>query len=258
MFLTRPEATFNEGCKEVESNLSLTTQEKTQTLCELYPDLHAEELHEEAEQDLVRIKEFFDKTKAQLTTVNQCCLDVLVSYTQAKTESQLLHNNLQELYHVEQNYPYRDSSSRLDVADEFEQWSTFHDKQEKYFKRHIVRNIRYELQDVEAILAQLARVTDIGKQSAKAHTKAEYWRNLEKDLTEKQEATKATDFETEQSLKELLEICTKIVLLNDVEYIWRTKIEAFKRDMFEYSNKAMQYYNEIADSWNNVAPQGLV
>merc|ERR1719412_2373264 len=100
MFLCRPETTFKEGCKEVESNLATTVAEKTDILTELYPDLHSEEIHEEAEQDVVRIREFFERTKDKLSTVHQCCCDVINSYNQAKTESLLLHNNLSELYHV--------------------------------------------------------------------------------------------------------------------------------------------------------------
>jgi len=167
-------------------------------------------------------------------------------------DSLLLHNNLSELYHVEQNYPYRDSPSRLDVASGFQQWTTFHEKQEKYFRKHILRNVRYELQDVEALLAQLKRVQDIQNQYNKAHSKAESWRNFEKELTEKQEGYKTTDFENESALRNLLDICIKIVLLNDVEHIWRRKIEAFKQDMYQYSSKTMQYYNEIADVWGSV------
>lgn len=252
MFLRRPEASFKDGCKEVMDGIDDSILFKTQTLQTLFPDLHAEELHEEAEQDLVRIKEFFDKTKAQLNTVHQCSIDVLQSYSSAKNESLLLHNNLSELYHVEQNYPYRDSPSRLNVADEFQQWANFHTKQERYFKRHILRNIRYELQDVEAILNELQRVTDIQNQYNKAHSKAESWRNYEKELSAKEEVKKNEQLEAESQLKELLDIAIKIVLLNDVENIWRNKIEAFKRDMYEYSNKALQYYNEIADVWNNI------
>lgn len=252
MFLCLPEATFREGCKEVEAGLPTTIAEKATILAELYPDLHAEELHEEAEQDLVRIKEFFEKTKAKLLVVYNCCYDVLQTYIQSKNESLLLHNNLSELYHVEQNYPYRDAPTRLDVADEFNHWAQFHERQEKFFKRHILRNIRYELQDVEAILEQIQRVQDLQGQYEKAHKKAEGWRNYEKDLKEKQETQKANDFEEEKALKEIVEICIKIVLLNDVEYVWRTKIEGFKKDMYEYSNKAMQYYNQIADVWNQI------
>jgi len=257
MFLCRPEASFKDGCKEVEAGLPSTIQERTAILTQLYPDLNQEELHEEAEQDLVRIKEFFDKTKAKLQAVAKCSYDVLSTYTQAKNEALLLHNNLTELYHVEQNYPYRDSPSRLDVADEFSQWSKFHEKQEKYFKRHILRNIRYELQDVEAILQQIVRVQDLQKQYEKAHNKAETWRKKETELNEKQEASKAADFENESALRELVDICIKIVLLSDVETIWKTKIEDFKKDMYQYSTKAMQYYNELADSWSGIKAESV-
>jgi len=252
MFLCRPEASFKDGCKEVESGLPSTIQERTAILSQLYPDLNSEELHEEADQDLVRIKEFFDKTKAKLQQVYKCSYEVLNTYSQAKNEALLLLNNLTELYHVEQNYPYRDSPSRLDVADEFSQWSKFHDKQEKYFKRHVLRNIRYELQDVEAILEQIYRVQDVQNQYQKAHNKAENWRKKESELNEKQEAAQAADFENESALKELVDICVKIVLLSDVETIWKTKIEAFKKDMYQYSTKAMQFYNELADSWTGI------
>lgn len=254
MFLCRPEASFKDGCKEVEAGIPSTVQEKTAILANLYPDLNSEDLHEEAEQDLVRIKEFFEKTKTKLLAVYNCCYEVLQTYIQSKNESLLLHNNLSELYHVEQNYPYRDSPTRLDVADEFQQWAKFHERQERYFKRHILRNIRYELQDVEAILEQILRVQDLQSQYDKWHKKAESWRNYEKDLTEKQEKQQADEFEKEKSYKEIVEICIKIVLLNDVESVWRTKIDSFKRDMYEYSNKAMQYYNEISDVWNQVEP----
>jgi len=252
MFLCRPEASFKDGQKEVASGLPSTIQEKTAILTQLYPDLHSEELHEEAEQDLVRIKEFFDKTHKKLQQVHDCSHQVLATYSQAKNEALLLHNNLSELYHVEQNYPYRDSPSRLDVADEFSQWSKFHEKQEKYFKRHVLRNIRYELQDVEAILEQISRVQDLQNQYEKAHKKAENWRKQEKELTEKQEAAQAADFENESALRELVDICIKIVLLSDVETIWGSKIEAFKKDMYQYSTKAMQFYNELADSWSGI------
>jgi len=278
MFLSRPEATFQEGAKQIDGSdasrkstiksmgsifqrvglqsanpvVAAALDEKSKSLCQLYPELHSEELHEEAEQDLVRIKEFFEKTRAQLQTAHNCCFDVLKAYTTSKTESQLLHNNLSELYHVEQNYPYRDSPSRLDVADEFQQWAKFHEQQEKYFKRYILRNIRYELQDVESILEQIRRIEEYQVQFARTHQRCEKWRKNEKELTEKQQNDKQNDFNEERSLRELCDICIKIVLLNDVESVWNTKIEAFKTDMYEYSNKAMQYYNTIADVWNQV------
>jgi len=278
MFLSRPEATFKEGCTSIDASdasrksiaasagsifkrvglssanpaYAAALEEKTKVLCQLYPELHSEELHEEAEQDLVRIKEFFEKTRAQLNTAHTCCYDVLKAYTTSKSESQLLHNNLSELYHVEQNYPYRDAPSRLDVADEFQQWAKFHEQQEKYFKRYILRNIRYELQDVESILEQVRRIEEFQVQYQRTHKNSEKWRKTEKELTEKQQEQKQNDFNEERALRELCDICIKIVLLNDVESIWNTKIEAFKTDMYEYSNKAMQYYNTIADVWNDV------
>lgn len=278
MFLSRPEATFQEGAKQIDSSdasrksiaksagsifqrvglqsanpaYAAALDEKAKSLCQLYPELHSEELHEEAEQDLVRIKEFFEKTRNSLLTAHNCCFDVLKAYTTSKTESQLLHNNLSELYHVEQNYPYRDSPSRLDVADEFQQWAKFHEQQEKYFKRYILRNIRYELQDVESILEQIRRIEEYQVQFTRTHQRCEKWRKNEKELTEKQQNDKQNDFNEERSLRELCDICIKIVLLNDVESVWNTKIEAFKTDMYEYSNKAMQYYNTIADVWNQV------
>ena len=84
----------------------------------------------------------------------------------------------------------------------------------------MLRNIRYELQDVEAILEQISRVQDLQNQYEKAHKKAENWRKQEKELTEKQEAAQSADFENESALRELVDICIKIVLLSDVETIW--------------------------------------
>merc|ERR1712062_549868 len=101
-------------------------------------------------------------------------------------------------------------------------------------------------------LAQINRVQSLQSQYDKAKKVAEKGRKLEKELTEKEEAKQAADFANEQALKEIVEICIKIVLLNDVETIWKTKIEAFKKDMYEYSTKAMQYYNGLADSWNGL------
>eukprot|EP00494_Astrolonche_serrata_P033169 UN33438 len=157
MFLQRSDTTLKEGKKSVAAELQRDKAATTTDLANMYPDLHAEELHEEAEQDLVRIKEFFEKTKSQLQAVAKCCDQVQSAYKESKNESLLLHGSLSELYQVEKNYPYRDSPSRLDVAGEFEQWAKFHEAQEKYFKKYIVRNNRYELQDVLAIIEQINR-----------------------------------------------------------------------------------------------------
>merc|ERR1719193_464508 len=107
------------------------------------------------------------------------------------------------------------------------------------------------------MLEQIARVQDLQNQYEKAHKKAESWRKQEKELNEKQEASQAADFENESTLRELVDICIKIVLLNDVETIWKTKIEAFKKDMYQYSSKAMQYYNELGDAWSGIKAESM-
>lgn len=259
MFLSRPETTFVEGRKEVEEQYSSRSDEETaMMLCKLFPDLDEEELADDAhETDVQELANYLTKVDEQMSVLDKSAQRLFKHLNFVSKEMSSFTEAFDGLYSAESNYPYKATAERLDVRDQFKLWSSFQTKQTDCYYDNFFRALRYEQEDVKALLELFKYHNDLyTKRYQKVCKSIEKWQEMETngvELKPDKQRQKENDFETRKHIKLLLDIVTKIILRNEIVLIWNNKTAAFRDRIQAFTKLQTQITNKMLLNWKNVA-----
>jgi len=258
MFLSRPETTFVEGRKEVEEQFTKLTEEETAAvLTKLFPDLSEEPFDEQVlEDDVPKLKEFLTKIDGQMSTLHKSAVRLFKHLNCVSKEMQSFTESFDGLYNAESNYPYKATSERLDVREQFSLWSTYQTTQTDSYYDNFLRSLRYEHEDVVGLLELFRYHDDLHKKYKKVCKAIEKWDEMESQGTElkpAQEKQKGIDRENRKQLLCLLTMITKILLKNEIVLIWNNKTAAWRDKIQKFSQIQTDITNKMLANWKNVA-----
>jgi len=154
MFLSRPETTLSEGRKEVEEQFSHRSESEIAAILNAnFADLEDETLDEDVHTvQIPKLIEFLSKIDAQMTNLNKSALRLFKHLHFVSAEMVSFEQSFDGLYSAESNYPYKATAERMDVRKEFKLWSSYQTKQTDSYYDHFFRSLRYEHEDIKALL----------------------------------------------------------------------------------------------------------
>eukprot|EP01084_Bolivina_argentea_P024073 44920_1 len=259
MFLSRPETTFFEGRKEIEEEFisNRTEEDIALILCKLFPDLDEEQLDDSVhENDIPKLKEFLTKIDLQMNILNKSAIRLFKHLNFVSKEMLLFTESFDGLYSSESNYPYKATSERLDVREQFKLWSSYQTKQTDSYYDNFFRSLRYEQEDIKALLELFKYHEDLYKKYTKVKISIEKWEEIEangNELKPAQDRQKGIDLQNRKSLLTLLNIVTKIILKNEIILIWNNKTTQWRDKIQQFAKIQTQITNKMLSNWKNIA-----
>eukprot|EP00485_Elphidium_margaritaceum_P003784 CAMPEP_0202706204 /NCGR_PEP_ID=MMETSP1385-20130828/18658_1 /ASSEMBLY_ACC=CAM_ASM_000861 /TAXON_ID=933848 /ORGANISM="Elphidium margaritaceum" /LENGTH=439 /DNA_ID=CAMNT_0049364621 /DNA_START=20 /DNA_END=1342 /DNA_ORIENTATION=- len=258
MFLSRPETTFVDGTKEVEEEYRNRGEEdKAHALSTLFPDLDEETLNESVHEDEIpKLVEFLGKVDQQMTVLDKSAERLLKHLTFVSKEMDSFSEAFDGLYTAETNYPYKATTERADVRPQFKLWSGYQVQQTDSYYENFFRSLRYEHQDIKALLELFAFHSALYKRYQRVCKAIERWNELDANNTElkpNQEKQKEFDFATRKQVLSLLNIATKIMMKNEIVLVWNSKTSYFRDKIQMFTKIQTDITNKMLASWKNVA-----
>ena len=258
MFLSRPETTLSEGKKEVEEGFaSRSESEIAAVLNANFADLEEVELDEDVHSaQIPQIKEFLTKIDAQMTAVNKSALRLFKHLHFVSAEMSAFEGAFDGLYSAESNYPYKATAERLDVRKEFALWSSYQTKQTDSYYDHFFRSLRYEHEDIKALLELFKFHENKYAKYQKIEAAIAKLEELEANgtpLNDKQEKQREADREKRKECKALLDIVTKIIMKNEMISVWNNKTTAWRDKVQKFSKIQIEITNKMLANWKNIA-----
>jgi len=258
MFLSRPETTLSEGKKEAEEGfVNRTESEIAQLLNANFADLADEELDDDVHSaQIPQIVEFLSKIDAQMTVVNKSALRLFKHLHFVSAEMSAFEGAFDGLYGAESNYPYKATAERLDVRSEFKLWSSYQTKQTDSYYDHFFRCLRYEHEDVKALL-ELFKFHELKHAKyQKIEAAIKKLTDLESagtPLNDKQEKQRESDKQKRKECKALLDIVTKIIMKNEMISVWNNKTTAWRDKVQSFSKIQIEITNKMLANWKQIA-----
>eukprot|EP01084_Bolivina_argentea_P087781 158540_1 len=259
MFLSRPETTFFEGRKEVDEMISARSDSDVcAVLCKLFPDLSdLPQLNESVHSsDVPAVVEFFSKIDAQMTLLNKSAVRLFKHLNFVSSEMLSFESAFEGLYAAESNYPYKATSERLDVQSQLKLWAQYQTKQTDAYYDNFFRSLRYEHEDIRALL-ELFRFHDAKyKKYQKVCRAIDKWNEMEANgkapLKPSHQRQKSADKEERKELLQLLNIGTQIMLKNEIIYVWNHKTNAWSEKIQNFAKILTQITIKMINEWKNV------
>merc|ERR1712187_269405 len=95
---------------------------------------------------------FLIKIDTQMGQLNKSAIRLFKHLNFVSKEMLLFTESFDGLYGAESNYPYKATSERLDVREQFKLWSSYQTNQTDSYYDHFFRSLRYEHEDIKALL----------------------------------------------------------------------------------------------------------
>merc|ERR1712228_133325 len=258
MFLSRPETTLSEGKKECEDGFVARSESEIAAILNAnFADLCDQELDADVHSDQIpQLVEFLTKIDLQMTAVNKSALRLFKHLHFVSAEMCAFESAFDGLYSAESNYPYKATAERLDVRNEFKLWATYQTKQTDSYYDHFFRSLRYEHEDIKALLelfkfhelkfSKLQKINERIKKIEDAETNGT-------PLNDKQEKQREGDKEKRKECKALLDIVTKIIMKNEMIAVWNNKTTAWRDKVQQFSKIQIEITNKMISNWKNIA-----
>merc|ERR1712130_151233 len=199
--------------------------------------------------------EFLTKIDLQMTAVNKSALRLFKHLHFVSAEMLSFETAFDGLYSAESNYPYKATAERLDVRKEFKLWSSYQTKQTDSYYDHFFRCLRYEHEDIKALL-ELFKFHELKyAKYEKIEAAIKKLTDLESagtPLNDKQEKQRESDKEKRKECKALLDIVTKIIMKNEMISVWNNKTTAWRDKVQSFSKIQIQITNQMLTNWKNI------
>eukprot|EP01084_Bolivina_argentea_P231017 389702_1 len=194
---------------------------------------HGQQSNENTYQlDIPRVREFFMRCDERLSVLNKICLNLFGMFVQIKEELNVFGTTLNGLYDAEYNdrpvVMMDECLERHNIRGFINKWAEIEEAQTCAFYQSFLLNLRYEHEDVKAILDQFTRYDAVYNKYKKQKA------SLNK-LNDKYPDKNHTECEDKlNQIKTLLDKICCIILINQTPALWSKKIKSY--------NKAVQQY----------------
>eukprot|EP00478_Filoreta_tenera_P000696 GABV01000701.1.p1 GENE.GABV01000701.1~~GABV01000701.1.p1 ORF type:complete len:158 (-),score=65.30 GABV01000701.1:17-490(-) len=144
---------------------------------------------------------------------------------------------------------------RVNVVKEFQDWASACEAEAGEYHDHLANQIKFELQDVRAFLEVVKQRDDCAARLAKAKTKADKWRTevaSGSTINDKQIQQKEADLASEDDLKNLLEVLTKMILGREIQGVWSQKIKTFRKTVLDFATAQLETTNRLSQVWQSM------
>lgn len=95
------------------------------------------------EDDVPKLKEFLTKIDGQMSLLHKSAVRLFKHLNCVSKEMASFTESFDGLYNAESNYPYKATSERLDVREQFSLWSTYQTTQTDSYYDNFLRSLRY-------------------------------------------------------------------------------------------------------------------
>merc|ERR1712087_630087 len=209
-----------------------------------------------AESEVSSLKAFLVGIEAQMAVLSKSALRLFKHLNFVSKEMLSFTGAFDGLYTAESNYPYKASAERLDVREQFSVWAEFQTKQTDEYYDNFFRSLRYEHEDVRALLELFKYYEGIHKRYGKVCGSIAKWDEMEAngaDLKESQQKQRGVDRETRKKLKSLVDLVTQIILKNEMIGVWNAKTTAWEKKIQRFTKIQSEITNKMILNWKDLA-----
>merc|ERR1712154_37039 len=202
-----------------------------------------------------KLVEFLSKIDVQMTSLNKSALRLFKHLHFVSAEMVAFEQAFDGLYSAESNYPYKATAERMDVRKEFKLWSSYQTKQTDSYYDHFFRSLRYEREDIKALLELFRYHQTLFAKYEKIEAAIHKLDELETNgtpLNDKQEKQREADKGKRKECKALLDIVTKIIMKNEIISVWNTKTTEWRDKVQTFSKVQIEITNQMLSNWRNV------
>merc|ERR1712087_293917 len=209
-----------------------------------------------AESEVSSLKAFLVGIEAQMSVLSKSALRLFKHLNFVSKEMVSFAGAFEGLYTAESNYPYKASADRLDVRSQFSVWSDFQTAHTDSYYDNFFRSLRYEHEDVRALLELFKYYEGIDKRYKKVCAAIAKWEEMESagtDLKESQQKQRGVDRETRKELKNLVGLVREIILKNEMIGVWNSKTTAWQEKIERFTKIQTEITTKMIVNWKDLA-----
>jgi len=246
VFLARHENSLDAAKKEIETSIkNINIKDVVAHYHTLFPRAFETLLPDNAEEGMLRLKTFCQKSEQELTLMVKLAASMTDKLDGAAKDAAAIYDQSIKLDRAEKEYAQRPDPPRLDALDGLQAWANTLKDQVKMYQVRMYDTYHSELEDIQAMLEIIKARDNLKATHDKWKARGDKWRDPKTLVTPKNESQKVEDLAQEEASKYTLDVVTKVILCDQIQTVWQDKVADYYQAIVSMSKEQVQFASTV-------------
>lgn len=237
---------------DFDARTKLGDDQRAYRLQNLFPDALVADFPN-ANAHFALLNELMGSAEKLLGRLHTSCCALTLETNEVARQATSFASHMHLADKLEGFYSQKFNVKRCSVHRPLHTWAQRFQQEASSFESSLEAHVHLELQDVRAVLDMMNAREKICARLDKLNVKKQEWLDKSgQELKPQDQEKRDADLKKQRDAADLVDVVTKVILLSEVDKVWRHKIQHFRTILMEFSHGGTKQSDLVAGAFRDL------